>query len=233
MIKNKRLAFCFGLMVSMSFGFDTQAQFTGKNYDIEGFTKTVDIKVVNNHSETAGLIEIGEAFSKARGTTFFSPINRINSRARRKLLEEASVRGASHVWVLNRTTEGGFGRLVSYHAVFFRHPDFVIGAKKLEEFIQNGNLKPVQTLTADRNASGLKPGMISLVFKLDPSTIQVNDNRLYVDNKYLRGAEAKGYSSPFQRTFEVIGLNDEYIVLVEVLEEGKTYQARLYQKVTE
>lgn len=228
----RHFAFVLLLLASLSISQESTAQFSGKNYDISGFTKTADLKVVNDHSQTTGLNEIGEAYSKARGATIFSPMNKINNRARKKLLEEASVRGASHVWIVNRTTEGGFGRFVSFHAVFYRHGESSINAQRVAAFLQDGSLKPIQTLTADRNASGLKTEMIASEFKLDPSTIQTKDNRVFVDNIYIGGNAAKAGINPYQRTFEVIGINDEYIVVAEVLQEGKTYQARLYQKIS-
>jgi hypothetical protein len=230
-IKSTKYKFVLLLSVSLLLGIDGMAQFSGNNYDITGFTKVDDLKIVNDEDEVKGQIEIGEAYSKARGATIFSPMNRINNRARRKLLEEASVRGASHVWVLHRTIEGGFGRFVSYHAVFYRHEDLTINPDKVRDFLQDGNLRPVQISEADRNGSGLKTEMLLSQFKLDPNTIQVKDNRVFVDNVYLGGTETKGVKNSYERTFEVIGIDGKFIIVAEELQEGKTFGARVYEKV--
>jgi hypothetical protein len=223
--------FTIYLSFSMFLSINGMAQFSGNNYDISGFTKVDDLKIVNDEDEVESQIEIGEAYSKARGATIFSPMNRINNRARRKLLEEASVRGASHVWVLHRTIEGGLGRFVSYHAVFYRDKELAINPGKVRNFLQDGNLKPVQITRSDRNGSGLKTEMILTQFKLDPNTIQVKNNRVFVDNVYLGGSEDKGVKNSFERTFEVIGIDEKFIIVAEEVQEGKTFEARVYEKV--
>lgn len=229
--KSTTLKFVLLLAFSLLLGVDGMAQFSGNNHDISGFTKINDLKIVNDEDEVEGQIEIVEAYSKARGATIFSPMNKINNRARRKLLEEASMRGASHVWVLHRTIEGGFGRFVSYHAVFYRHEDLAINPDKVRNFLQDGNLRPVQISKADRNGAGLKTEMLMSQFKLDPNTIKVKDKRVFIENVYLGGAETKGVNDSFERTFEVIGIDDKFIIVAEEVQEGKTFEARVYEKV--
>jgi hypothetical protein len=79
----------------------TFGQFIGR-IEINGFTKASEIRLLYDYSETEGLIEIGDAYSKARGVTVFSAMNGLNNRAKKKLLEEASVRGASHVLITDK-----------------------------------------------------------------------------------------------------------------------------------
>lgn len=230
-IKSTTFKFVLLLSFSLLLGVDGIAQFSGNNYDITGFTKVEDLIIVNDEDAVEGQIEIGEAYSKARGATIFSPMNKINNRARRKLLEEASLRGASHVWVLHRTIEGGLGRFVSYHAVFFRHQDLAINPDKVRDLLQDGNLRPVQISKVDRNGAGLKTEMLLSQFKLNPNTIQVKDNRVFVDNVYLGGTETKGAKNSYERTFEVIGIDEKFIIVAEELQDGKAFGARVYEKV--
>lgn len=201
------------------------AQFNQKYLGVTGITNIDELKVVHNEDEIEEQNEIGQAYSKARGATIFSTMNRINSRARRKLLEEASIRGASHVWILDQTVEGGLSRFVSYHAVFYRDKDLEVRAEQVKEVLSRGNLKPTQALKTNRNGAGLKQKMPEDQFKLDPNTIQMKGGRVMVSNMSVQGAKT-GRSN---RTFEVIGLNEKYIILSEEVFEGKIYEARLYE----
>ncbi|MHA7131559.1 hypothetical protein [Algoriphagus namhaensis] len=152
-------------------------------------------------------------------------MNRINSRARRKLLEEASIRGASHGWILERTVEGGLSRFVSYHAVFYKNEELAVSAEQVRDVLSQGNLKPAQALKTNRNASGFKQKMPEDRLKLDPNTIEVKEGRVFVK---IMGEKPGKTGSP-TRTFEVIGLDEKYIILSEEVIDGKVYEALLFE----
>jgi hypothetical protein len=81
------LFFTFFLYLNLGSSQFSFVQFIGQR-EIRKFTTTSDIQILRGHSEASGLIEIGDAYAKARGLTIFSAVNALNNRAKKKLLEE-------------------------------------------------------------------------------------------------------------------------------------------------
>jgi|GEM_PF-2304698 len=198
---------------------------------IKGFTSASDIQQLRDHSETKGFIEIGDAYSKARGVTIFSAMNALNNRAKKKLLEEAAIRGATHVWIENKLPDdvGVFGRLVSYHAVLYRHPDVQMDLITVKQAFVDNDLRSASRMVINRNAFGAKYTIaenLSLI-QVDPETdIFEKNGRIFVEIK-IRKSSAEVVST--KKEYEVIALDDESIMLSEELEENKKYAAHLFK----
>lgn len=212
--------------IEKSFG-----QFIGQS-EINGFTKASEIRILYHYSETEGLIEIGDAYSKARGVTIFSAMNDLNIRAKKKLLEEASVRGASHVLITSKTPDdaGMFGRLFSYQAVFYKHPDLKIDIEQLKSKMDGSSLKSIKSLVSNRNHFGaqnkLTTGSVNLPIDSNLEFFE-KDHRVFGRMKVL-----KSTGSVFEvKTFEVIGMNDESLLLSIELAKDKEYAAYWFEFV--
>lgn len=215
----------FFLLLNLVTIHNTYGQFIGR-IDIKGFTKASDIRLLYDYSETDGLIEIGDAYSKARGVTVFSAMNDLNNRAKKKLMEEASVRGASHALITDKIPDdaGLFGRLFSYQAVFYRHPDLKIDLEKLKAKISDHSLRSMKSLVTNRNRFGaqnkLATGTVKLTLDSDLEFFE-KDGRIFGRTRVL-----KSIGTVFEvKTFEVIGMNEDSLLLSIELENNKEYAA--------
>lgn len=215
------------LFILLSLGpiHDTFGQFIGR-IEIKGFTKASDIRLLYDYSETEGLIEIGDAYSKARGVTVFSAMNDLNNRAKKKLLEEASVRGASHVLITDKIPDdaGLFGRLFSYQAVFYRHPDLKIDLERLKAKVNEHSLRSMKSLVTNRNRFGaqnkIATGTVKLTLDSDLEFFK-KDGRIFGRTRVL-----KSIGTVFEvKTFEVIGMSEDSLLLSIELKDNKQYAA--------
>lgn len=97
----------------------SQSQF--KNLNINGFTTPENIQVIHDQSELSGFQKGDHIFGKARGFFSISPINSINNRALLKLKTEASMKGASHIFIDYRNIENSvFSKTAMYSAHIYR-----------------------------------------------------------------------------------------------------------------
>lgn len=92
-----------------------------KGWDINGFTPVEEIEVLHDFKEINNLHKGELIFSKAKGLFSFSPINKINNRALLKLKTEASMRGASHIYIDYRNIENSvFSKTSMYSATLYK-----------------------------------------------------------------------------------------------------------------
>lgn len=221
--------FIFFLYLNLGSSQFSFGQFIGQR-EIPGFTTPSDIQILRDHSETNDLIEIGDSYAKARGVTVFSSMNNLNNRAKKKLLEEAAIRGASHVWIIDKLPDdaGLFGRLVSYNAVFYRHPDLKMDIEAVKQAFEANELKGTFRMVSNRNAFGAKnTNADNFDFaNIDPDTgIFEKNGRVFVQvtNRRLPGAALN------TKTYEVTAMDEDSILLVEELVENKKYVAHLFR----
>lgn len=92
-----------------------------KGWDINGFTPVEEIEVLHDFSEVNDLHKGELIFSKARGAFSISAINAINNRALLKLKTEASMKGASHIFIDYRNIENSvFSKSSMYSATLYK-----------------------------------------------------------------------------------------------------------------
>ncbi|MFD2035762.1 hypothetical protein ACFSKL_13245 [Belliella marina] len=75
------------------------------NWNLAGFTPAGEVEILDDLSEAENLQKGELIFAKAKGVFSISPINTINNRALLKLKSEASLRGASHIFIDYRNIE--------------------------------------------------------------------------------------------------------------------------------
>ncbi|MGY6742099.1 MAG: hypothetical protein ACXIUQ_05120 [Cecembia sp.] len=228
-MKTTLITTIYFIFLNLSSIYLSQAQFIAQE-EIKGFTTASDVIILRDYSETKGLIELGEAYSKARGVTIFSAMNALNSRAKKKLLEEASARGASHVWITERLPDdaGMFGRLVSYNAVFYRKPENKIDISQVKKKITETPFKNSVTFYTDRNNFGAKTkyfiGPVWTILNTEVEIFEKN-NRVYIQKKVIKAAR----NISEIKTYEVIGIGKEKMLLSLELEKDKKYGAHLFE----
>lgn len=91
------------------------------NWDLTGFTPPNEILILDQMEDAKGLKKGELIFSKAKGVFSFSPINTINHRALQKLKTEASLKGASHIYIDYRNIENSvFSKSAVYSARLYK-----------------------------------------------------------------------------------------------------------------
>lgn len=216
----------FALFVLGSFS--VQAQFISRMGPVDGFTKPEDITILHDYSETKDLIKIGEAHSKARGAWVFTAINAIDTRARKKLLEEASSRGASHVWITQRMPYGGLEKFYSYQAVLYQAPEKKITEAQVREVLSKGTFAHQQTARTNRNAYGIKLKSINkenVITLHEGSDIFSTEEGVFVNIQTPKRNEVRTF------TYQIIGIQENLIFLSEVVKPNKIYAVhQLYKR---
>ncbi|WP_194776122.1 hypothetical protein [Pararhodonellum marinum] len=101
--------------------FQTQSFAQSDEWHIAGFTPVENIKILDELAEGKDMLKGDQIFAKARGFFSFSPINSINNRALTKLRTEASMKGASHIYISYRSIENSwFSKTSMYTARIFK-----------------------------------------------------------------------------------------------------------------
>ncbi|EOZ99767.1 hypothetical protein A33Q_0448 [Indibacter alkaliphilus LW1] len=212
-----------------------EAQLISKYDNLQGFTKTEDIIILDDFSQVDGLIKIGEAYSKARGVTMFSSMNSLNVRAKRKLLEEATVRGASHVLITHKIPDDGvgltsifMGRLFSYQAIFYKSEDKILSEENIKPIIEGKRFVNSQNMTTNRNTFGANHSKMASgkLLTIDANAEIVSKNK----KVYIEFKTRKPTGILVSNTFEVIGANENFILLFEELTAEKKYRALLMKR---
>ncbi|MBW3468821.1 hypothetical protein [Arthrospiribacter ruber] len=207
-----------------------------ENYSgLEGFTTTSNIEILDDFSQTEGLIKIGDAFSKARGATAFSAINNLNRRAKRKLLEEATVRGASHVFITKGFPDDGIGlttifigRLFTYQAIFYKSEDKVLSENQVKNILSGHRFVNTQNMSTNRNAFNANHIRIGSgkLFTIDENAeLSTRKGKIYLTTK-----SPKPIGIIKADEFEIIGINENHILLSQELVPDKKYRAFLMKK---
>lgn len=108
------LSIIFIQLQTLSFG---QTEF----WNIKGHTTAENIQILDELADGKGLVKGDQIFAKAKGFFSFSPINSINNRAISKLKTEASLKGASHIFINYRSIENSwFSKTSLYSALIFK-----------------------------------------------------------------------------------------------------------------
>jgi hypothetical protein len=212
------LSFCIILSLSQL----AQGQSQPTLDDVRGVTTPKDIVILSDFSETKDLHKLGEAHSKARGVTYFSAMNAMNSRAKRKLLEEASIRGASHVWITQRMPYGGIQKFFSYQANLYQSDENTLTEADVRKALENNTFTHRKTISSNRNAFKSKTRFISSdkVLTLHAgSEIFSNEKGVFVTITYPKGTKV------FRTDYQIVGIHKNIIVLVEEIKADKRYAA--------
>lgn len=102
------------------FLFQTQAFAQTVEWNVAGFTHAENIEILDELEDGKGMQKGDHIFAKARGFFSFSAINTINNRAISKLKTEASMKGASHIYINYRSIENSwFSKTSMYSARIF------------------------------------------------------------------------------------------------------------------
>ncbi|MCH7397418.1 hypothetical protein MM236_05435 [Belliella sp. DSM 107340] len=92
-----------------------------ESWNIQGYTPPEEIEILDNLEEAKDFQKGDLIFSKAKGVFSISPINTINNRALRKLKSEASIKGASHLYINYRNIENSvFSKTSMYSATIYK-----------------------------------------------------------------------------------------------------------------
>lgn len=230
-----KTTFVFLIFATFFFHNSAEAQLINKFDNLKGFTKTEDIVILDDFSEVDGLFKIGEAYSKARGATMFSAMNRLNSRAKKKLLEEATVRGASHVLITKRQPDDGIGltsffigRLFSYQAILYRSADNFLKEDQVKTILDGNRFINNQIMSTNRNTFGANHSQMpsGKLLTIDDNTeLFSKNNKLYITIKIPNRI---GIYENF--TYEIIGANENHILLSEEVVGEKKFRAYLMKK---
>ncbi|EIM78657.1 hypothetical protein A3SI_01106 [Nitritalea halalkaliphila LW7] len=240
-----------GILFLLLFSFQnpSAAQLLTEIPQVDGYTPDHKIVVVDDYKQVEGMIRVGEAFSKARGTFSYSlafgiypSMNSVHERALRKLKAEASMRGASHIYVKSVAHNGGFGRFVSYVATFYRAE--AIPVAKAKELIAGNEFLVMNTATFNRNR--YKPKVKAQDLLRVQSAFQnteEKDGRLFTmgmlgertnekaAKSYLRGVDAQIEGGPDEYFYEVIGVSDDFILVAETERRGRKYKMHVLNRV--
>ncbi|MGY6558466.1 MAG: hypothetical protein ACXIT9_04200 [Nitritalea sp.] len=237
------------LLLLFSFQNTSMGQFLSEVPQVAGFTPDHKIVVVDDFKEVEGMIRLGEAFSKARGTFSYSlafgiypSMNSVHERALRKLKAEASMRGASHIYVKSVAHNGGIGRFVSYVATFYRAEPIDIA--KAKTLIAGNEFLVMNTATFNRNRYKPKVKAQDLLrVKEAFRDTEENGGRLFTMGligerskektvkAYKRGVDAQIEGGPDDYFYEVIGVNDDFILVAETERRGRTYKMHVLNRV--
>lgn len=128
----------------------TFAQFD-ESWNLPGYTSISDIVILDQLDNIEGMKKTADIFSKAKGMTSISALNTIQNRAMEKLKTEASMRGASHIFIKSTNPENSvFSKTVSYSASTYR-PANAINFLKARNFLKNNQLQIELSRKYNRN----------------------------------------------------------------------------------
>ncbi|MCH7411066.1 hypothetical protein MM239_16795 [Belliella sp. DSM 111904] len=174
-------------------------------WDVDGFTASQDIIIIDELPEKSEMKRGDLIFSKAKGVFSFSPINSINNRALDKLKTEASMKGASHIYITNQSVENSvFSKTSNYTARILKQKS--VGKSKVENIIEGKTLTRRLERSFSRNAWKSKLSMRSGNFDLDTSNPIVEKNgKLYLKEK----------NSTNEFKHEIIAAETDKIIILE------------------
>jgi hypothetical protein len=128
-----------------------------KGWDINGFTPVEEIEVLHDFNEINNLQKGELIFSKARGAFSISAINAINNRALLKLKTEASMKGASHIFIDYRNIENSvFSKSSMYSATLYKKNK--LNLSEVKNKLDGKTITFTIQTTYDRNKSGSRVG---------------------------------------------------------------------------
>lgn len=136
------------LVFTLIYSQNSFSQFIG--WDVNGFTPVDKIEVLHDFSEVKDLHKGELIFSKAKGLFSISAINTINNRALLKLKTEASMRGASHIYIDYRNIENSvFSKTSMYSATLYKKSKLNLSEVKAQ--LDGKNLLMNNKTTYNRN----------------------------------------------------------------------------------
>ncbi|ERM83551.1 hypothetical protein P872_00305 [Rhodonellum psychrophilum GCM71 = DSM 17998] len=182
----------------------TFAQFD-ESWNLPGYTPIAEIVILDQLENTEGIKKTGDIFSKAKGVFSISAINTIQNRAMEKLKTEASLRGASHLYIKNFNPENSvFSKTASYSASTYRQ-EGEINFTKARDFLKDNQLQIELSRKYNRNAW-------KVIDQIQSKPVQ----RIKVEDIQEKGGRVlvKIFTSENQAILcEVIGLSDTRILL--------------------
>lgn len=162
--------------------------------------RTNNISLLYFQGETDGMEKIQTIYSKARGVTIFSAINKVNNRALRKLKTEASMLGADAILIVNNYQKGvqmASPVQVTYTAIAYKtNPllhDQVKAAMSGKQYFQTG------TAIYNRNAFGHNLNFnYNTRFPVDPDKLYEENGRVMIR---------------LDRNYQVVSISPQQLVL--------------------
>lgn len=175
-----------------------------KSGRIQTFNESTSFKNINNvndydnvtitqvESEIKGLFKLGDASSKAKGTTTLSNQERVKERAYRKIKIQAAIQGGNIIYLTNQRTEGNkLGGYFQSGSTAETNLTGVVYTNKLpsyEEFVKLvSSDKPYLAIQESKlysSSSDLVQQVIEKSFKINSIT---NENGLIIINGQLAG----------------------------------------------
>ncbi|KQB98716.1 hypothetical protein [Pedobacter sp. Hv1] len=175
-----------------------------KNGRIQTFTEATSFKNVNSVNdydnvtitqveyEIKGLFKLGDASSKAKGTTVLSNQERVKERAYRKLKIQAAIQGGNIIYLTNQRTEGNkFGSEYQSGSSTETNLTGIVYSNRLpsyDNFVKlvktNTSYPAIQESKLYSSSSDLEQQVISKQFSINSI---VNENGLIIINGQLEG----------------------------------------------
>ncbi|MGY6558467.1 MAG: hypothetical protein ACXIT9_04205 [Nitritalea sp.] len=220
--------------------------------EVADFTPVEEIAIVDDYSQVKDLIRVGEAYSKARGTlSYFGLLGLVPSmpdvqhRALSKLKEEASLRGASHIYVKSVAHNGGFGRYVGYVASFYRATP--VDLARAKRFMEDKTFRLASTTTLNRKRYKARfKTEDALVGPVRFQDLVEKEGRIFTKTLTDEREKAFPYAqldkpldkrgskqiegAPRNYYYEVIGISDDHILIASTAKDGRIYKTHLLRK---
>ncbi len=190
------------IIVNSSF---SQSQF--KNLTIYGFTSPEKIQVIHDQNELVEFQNLDHIFAKAKGLFTFSPINSINNRALLKLKTEASMKGASHIYIDYRNIENSvFSKTSMYSAHIYKEIPLDINDIKMK--LTGKNLNFSTNTTYKRNRWKAKTNLFfQMVANTSVSEPFILDDKIFI--------KVSTNNSSKDESYEIIAYEEDKLLLVQ------------------
>ncbi|GAB2620780.1 hypothetical protein [Belliella aquatica] len=188
-----------------------------RGWDINGFTPVEEIEVLHDFKEINNLHKGELIFSKARGAFSISAINAINNRALLKLKTEASMKGASHIFIDYRNIENSvFSKTSMYSATLYKK--IKLDLSEVKNKLDGKTITFTIQTTYDRNKSGSRVGSS----KIGSKAMIVSDP-IEKNGKVIIKINSSGSSNVNKaEEYEIIALEDDLMLLLEEKTKDKS-----------
>lgn len=188
-----------------------------RGWEINGFTPVDKIEVLHDFSEVNDLHKGELIFSKAKGLFSISAINTINNRALLKLKTEASMRGASHIYIDYRNIENSvFSKSSMYSATLYKKNK--LNLSEVKNKLDGKTITFTIQTTYDRNKSGSRVGSS----KIGSKAMIVSDP-IEKNGKVMIKINSSGSSNLNKaEEYEIIALEDDLMLLLEEKTKDKS-----------
>ncbi|SNS77845.1 hypothetical protein SAMN06295967_1304 [Belliella buryatensis] len=193
-----------------------QAQTT----EIIGYTSPNDIEIIDDINELSAFQKGDLIFSKARGLFAISPINNINNRAINKLKTEASMRGASHIYINYRNIENStLSKSAMYSARVYKGKP--LNFQEINQAVSGKKLiitKQVYFSRNDWKANEKEIYSFSNISLNEP--VEERNGKVFIK---IRSKDYKSGKLSSGDYYEVVGFNQDTILIFTEEVAGKEY----------